>query len=243
MQDEVIRGDVWKGSDLVATYLKDVRGGIPFGAAQIEIALRMARAFTLAPRLILDLGCGDGIVGAATRHVWPDAELILLDFSAAMLESARARFADDAKTSLIEADFGDPEWIDRLLKRPDVVLSAYAIHHQEDDRKRALYREIFEVLSPGGCFIHIEHVAPATPAISALNDVLFIDTLEAHQRAIGSSLSRDEIATSFYNRPDKAANRLSPVWQQLDWLRDAGFVDVDCGFKVFELAVFGGRKA
>jgi ubiquinone/menaquinone biosynthesis C-methylase UbiE len=243
MQDEAIRGDVWKGSDLVATYLKDVRGGVPFGAAQIEIALRMASAFTPAPRVILDLGCGDGIVGAAARQLWPDAELILLDFSAAMLESARSRFAANAKTSLIEADFGDPEWVNRLPNQPDIVLSGYAIHHQEDDRKQALYREIFDVLSPGGCFINIEHVAPATPAISALNDDLFVNTLEAHQRAIGSSLSRDEIAASFYNRPDKAANRLSPVWQQLEWLREIGFVDVDCGFKVFELAVFGGRKA
>lgn len=242
MVNEPIRGDVWKGSDLVATYLKDVRGGIPFGAAQIEIALRMARAFTPSPKVILDLGCGDGIVGASARRLWPEAELILLDFSTAMLESARVRFATEAKTHLIEADFGNPEWTRTLPARPDVVLSAYAIHHQEDERKRELYREIFDLLTPGGCFVNIEHVAPATPVIAALNDELFVDTLEAHQRAQGSSLSRAEIADSFHHRPDKAANRLAPVWKQLDWLSEIGFDEVDCGFKVFELAVFGGRR-
>jgi len=32
------------------------------------------------------------------------------------------------------------------------------------------------------------------------------------------------------------------VESQLDWLRELGFADVDCFFKAFELAVFGGRK-
>ncbi len=55
-------------------------------------------------------------------------------------------------------------------------------------------------------------------------------------------VSRAEIADSFHHRPDKAANRLAPVWKQLDWLSEIGFDEVDCGFKVFELAVFGGRR-
>ena len=37
-------------------------------------------------------------------------------------------------------------------------------------------------------------------------------------------------------------NILAPVGDQCDWLREIGFEDVDCYFKIFELAVFGGRK-
>jgi len=29
---------------------------------------------------------------------------------------------------------------------------------------------------------------------------------------------------------------------QCEWLRDAGFIDVDCFFKAFELAIFGGKR-
>jgi hypothetical protein len=36
---------------------------------------------------------------------------------------------------------------------------------------------------------------------------------------------------------------LAPVDLQCAWLRLIGFQDVDCFFKVFELALFGGRKA
>ncbi len=241
--DAMKTADVWKGAGLVASYLSSVRGGIPFGADQIEIALRVASAWQPAPRRILDLGCGDGIVGAAARRLWPNAQITLLDFSPAMLQAARERFAGAPDVTLIEADFGQPQWLETsgIDASFDVILSAYAIHHQEDDRKHSLYADLFGLLTPGGVFINIEHVSSATPAIARINDALFVDTIEQHQRSIGSTDSRDEIARRYYFRPDKAANRLAPVEQQLAWLREIGFTDVDCYFKVMELAVFGGR--
>lgn len=239
-----MNADVWKGEGLVASYLTSVRGGIPFGADQIEIALRVAGAWQPAPSRILDLGCGDGIVGAATRHLWPDAELTLLDFSPSMLQAARERFSGGRPVRFVEADFGHPDWRSALPEGElfDIIVSAYAIHHQEDDRMQSLYAELFEMLSPGGVFINIEHVSSATPAIAAINDTLFVNTIERHQRSLGSTDSREEIARRYYFRPDKDANRLVPVELQLKWLRQIGFVDVDCFFKVLELAVFGGRK-
>jgi tRNA (cmo5U34)-methyltransferase len=50
------------------------------------------------------------------------------------------------------------------------------------------------------------------------------------------------VARLYYDRPDKDANILAPVEEQCAWLRDIGFTDVDCYLKVFELAVFGGRR-
>jgi len=46
----------------------------------------------------------------------------------------------------------------------------------------------------------------------------------------------------FSERPDKDENKIAPVEQQCGWLRDIGFNDVDCFFKLFEIAIFGGRK-
>jgi len=47
----------------------------------------------------------------------------------------------------------------------------------------------------------------------------------------------------FLERPDRAANILASVEDQCRWLRDIGFVEVDCFWKYFELAIFGGVRS
>jgi hypothetical protein len=71
-----------------------------------------------------------------------------------------------------------------------------------------------------------------------VHDDLFID----HLLRLHPDKSRTAVAQTYYDRPDKAANILAPVEVQCEWLREIGFDDVDCYLKIFELAVFGGRK-
>jgi hypothetical protein len=54
--------------------------------------------------------------------------------------------------------------------------------------------------------------------------------------------TKEQVTAEYLTREDKAANVLAPVDEQCQWLVDAGFDDVDCYFKYFELAVFGGRR-
>jgi tRNA (cmo5U34)-methyltransferase len=235
------RPEVWQGGALVRTYLQDIRAGIPYGVEQIEIALRVAASLQPSVTRILDLGCGDGIVGRAARQTWPEALLTLVDFSEPMLAAARRRFVDSNDVALIHADFGEPGWVERIRDRSpfDLVLSAYAIHHQPDHRKRALYGEIVDLLATGGVFINIEHVQSATPRISAIWDQLLVERLMQQHPDRDPAVVQREYA----KRPDRAANRLAPIEIQLEWLRELGLSDVDCYFKVLELAVFGGQKS
>jgi SAM-dependent methyltransferase len=122
------------------------------------------------------------------------------------------------------------------------VVSGYAIHHLPDPRKRQLCGEIFDLLKPGGLFVNTEHVESATAWIEGISDNLLVDSLYAHHSNHGSDKSREQVAEEFVNRPDKAANILAPVELQCEWLRECGFEDVDCYFKIFELAIFGGRR-
>ena len=55
-------------------------------------------------------------------------------------------------------------------------------------------------------------------------------------------VSRETTADDYTNRPDKHDNILAPVEEQCRWLRRLGFTDMDCFFKAFELAIFGGRR-
>lgn len=237
-------GDVWKGESLARTFLSGVRGGIPFAAEQIEVMLRVVEARKAPVDRFVDLGCGDGVLSSALLGRYPHAHATLVDFSPPMIDAARAKLGGhDPAPGFAVADLGDPRWMESLGESSfDAVVSGYAIHHLPDARKRALYAEIFSLLGRGGVFVNVEHVASSSPWIESISDDLMIDSLHAFHASGDAPKSREQVADEFVHRPDKAANILAPVEAQCAWLREIGFADVDCYFKAFELAVFGGRR-
>jgi tRNA (cmo5U34)-methyltransferase len=168
---------------------------------------------------VLDLGCGDGEVVGRVLEARPAAAAVAADFSPEMLGRVRDRFADEARVSVVEHDLDialPAEW-----GAFDVVVSAFAIHHVVDARKRTLYTEVHDRLNPGGVFLNLEHVASPT-----------VELHEAFLGALGTALADDD-----------PSNQLAPVDVQLAWLREIGFVQVDCHWKWRELALLAGLRA
>jgi len=235
---------VWKEASLSRTFLENVRGAIPLAAEQIDTMMRVIRTAVPDVRTVLDLGCGDGILGRSILASHPAARAVFIDFSDAMLDAAKKHVRAGSRAEFIRQDFSDRLWVGAVCRRApfDVVVSGFAIHHQTDERKLQIYAEIFDLLRPGGLFLNLEHVASATKRLEDIFEASFIDSLYAYHYRKDPAVSREKIAAEFYNRSDKKANILAPVEAQCQWLREIGYEDVDCYFKVFELALFGGRK-
>ena len=88
----------------------------------------------------------------------------------------------------------------------------------------------------------MEHVSSPSKLIEQLFDELFVDFLYAFHQSQDTNKSREEVVRQYHNRPDKKANLLTPVETQCNWLREIGFIHVDCFMKLFEIALFGGIK-
>ncbi|MFQ5682347.1 MAG: class I SAM-dependent methyltransferase [Candidatus Binatia bacterium] len=234
----------WRTEELSKTYLAEVRGAVPSADTQIEVMLKIISLWKPRLKTIMDLGCGDGILGQAILDKFPAVQVFFVDFSAPMLEAARTKVQRTRAVNFVKSDFSSPDWRNSFHKMEgfDLVVSGFSIHHQPDDRKREIYREIYELLNNGGIFLNLEHVASPTNKVEALFKDYFIDSLCSFHSKRDPHIKREAVAKEYYNRPDKEENILAPVDSQCEWLREIGFQDVDCFFKIFELALFGGRK-
>lgn len=168
-------------------------------------------------RRVLDLGTGDGRLLALVLLNNLGAKGVALDFSEPMLEQAKLRFKDNPKVTIIQHDFSQP--LPRLGMF-DAVVSSLAIHHLEDQRKKQLYTEIFPILNPEGVFCNLEHVSSPTAGL--------------HSRFIAAIGQTPET--------EDPSNKLLDVKTQLGWLREIGYVDVDCSWKWLEIALLSGFK-
>ncbi len=238
-------GEVWKSEELVRAYLDGIRGGIPLAKEQIDVMLRLVEARESLVQSFADLGCGNGILSLALLERYPNAAASLVDHSEPMIEAARSHLSGhEPNCRFVTADLSDSEWASPVADGApfDLVVSGYAIHHLADQRKRELYAEVFGLLRPGGLFLNTDHVKSATPWVESIFNDLLIDSLYDHHSRLGSGKTRDEVAKEYVYRPDRTANKLAPVEVQCGWLRQCGYEDVDCYFKMLELAIFGGRR-
>jgi tRNA (cmo5U34)-methyltransferase len=168
-------------------------------------------------RRVLDLGTGDGRLLALLLADRPETRGVGLDFSQLMLSVAHERFAGDERVELVHHDLAEPL---PPLGHFDAVVSSFAIHHLEHERKRSLCGEVFDLLEPGGVFANFEHVASATHRLHL-----------AFFAAIDEPIENED-----------PSDRLLDVETQLTWLREFGFEDVDCYWKWLEMALLVGVK-
>lgn len=163
-----------------------------------------------------DLGTGDGRLLALVRDSHPEAEAVGLDSSSPMLDRAKERFDGDSLVDLRRHDLRG-----RLTDpgRADVVVSGLAIHHLDDERKRELFEEIHAFLAPNGVFANLDLVSSASAHLH-----------ERFRREIGRT-------------EDDPTDQLAGLAEQVSWLREAGFTEVDCHFKWLELALVVAVKA
>lgn len=169
---------------------------------------------------ILDVGSGDGRMIKLIKENFQDKsdiEFTAMDISPTMLEALANNFRNDSSVKIVKHDLDKPL---PDLGYFDTVVSSFAIHHLRHKRKYELYEEIYESLNPMGVFCNLEHVA----SVSARHHMKFFELM-------GEPLSREE-------KSDKTLS----VERQLQMLRDIGFIEVDCLWKWYEIALLVGYK-
>lgn len=106
-------------------------------------------------RKILDLGCGTGM---ELERIWqrnPNVEVTGVDLCQNMLDKLLKKHSDKRLTTVCEDYFqydpGQDKW--------DAVISFESLHHFLPERKRELYRKVYNSLKRGGIFLSGDYIA------------------------------------------------------------------------------------
>jgi tRNA (cmo5U34)-methyltransferase len=144
--------EVWRPD----AYLDEIRAEIPQYDELQERAVEATRG--LEVRDALELGVGTGETAKRVLAAHPEARLVGIDGSEAMLAAARVALSGE-RAELTLARLEDPLPAGRF----DLVYSVLAVHHLRGDGKAALFARIAAALERGGRFVLADVIVPENP--------------------------------------------------------------------------------
>jgi len=226
---ENTRHDLQKQFNEVAqNYDKQRKKLIPCFEDFYKIATALAELENDSPK-VLDLGAGTGLFSSYILKKYPNAHLTLIDLSEGMLEIAKKRFHHHVDIKYIVSDYSKFEYQERY----DLVISSLSIHHLIDSEKMELYHKVYSIMNNNSIFINADQVLGNTKFL----DFLYKSDWEKYIEYSG--LDQNEITSA---RERTKLDKMTTLDQQLEWLNDAGFSDVDCMYKYYNFVVMYARK-
>jgi tRNA (cmo5U34)-methyltransferase len=199
------------------------------------------------PATVLDLACGEGLLAESILEKQSNVRVVGLDGSRQMRHRALARLSRFGERFLARAfDLADTSW--RQIDAPiHGVVSSLAIHHLDGPEKQSLFQDMAKIIAPGGVFIVADLVAPADKsgwqvAAEEWDEAVRERALELDGNLAGFEVfERMRWNTYRYFDPEDI-DKPSRLMDQLKWLEQAGFIDVDVFYLRAGHAIFGGRK-
>jgi len=228
------------------TFIDFGRYFVPEREQQVEAFVDLIPAHD-QPFAILELCCGEGLLASALLKRFPTCTVYGFDGSPAMLDHARrqlAQYGDRFRTQLF--DLADSSW--RMPKWPvHAVVSSLTIHHLDGTEKQQLFQDMARLLEPGGILLIADVIAPASRAGVELAAKAW--DAAVRKRALEIDGNLDAVAYfereqwNMYRYPTvDDIDKPSGLLDQLKWLEQAGFADVDVFWMQAGHALFGGRK-
>ena len=243
MPDATTTQTTWSISD-TELFVRYGQACVPRRPEQISTVCDLLGELPVAH--VLDLCCGEGLLSQEYLRRTPQGRVTLLDGSAEMLQAAESRLASFGdRFTQVQADIADRDW--RVAGRYGGVMTSLAVHHLDAGGKQRLYRDLHDLLPPGGVFVMADLVEPTGPvARRVAADAWERSVAEESRRLFGG----DEALTAFrqadwnyFRQPGPDSFDMpSSVAEHLTWLSAAGFAEVDLVWQYAGHAIFTARR-
>jgi tRNA (cmo5U34)-methyltransferase len=228
---------IWKSEEVVKSFAAQAEQRERERAEQLTLVARLLPFGREDSFTFLDLGAGTGAATRAVLAEYPSATAILADFSTQMMAEGENQLAPYAgRYRYVEFDMLSSDWPSDLPLPLDAIVSALCIHHLPDARKQTIFREIRRQLKPSGWYINYDPIRAPDATIEAnwerVND----------RYDLQGPFKRANRSVQEQARYENHVRYMIPLEPQLQWLREAGFVDIDVFWKRLDWVIYGGRN-
>ncbi|HEX3270178.1 MAG TPA: class I SAM-dependent methyltransferase [Ktedonobacterales bacterium] len=210
--------DEWENPEFAQHWDAVVSAANPSRAEQLDILAAVVERVYAPGTRILDLGLGSGLVELALFNCVPEAQVVGVEQSEAMIALARQRLAPYAdRCQIVRHDLASIETLALPEQTYSVAFSVQTLHHIPHEAQRAVYGFVARLLPPGGIFLHMERVA--------LDAEAFADVIPPAWEALESraEVKSGGTAEDFLARLRHKSEYAAMLEQHLAWLRAAGF--------------------
>jgi tRNA (cmo5U34)-methyltransferase len=169
---------------------------------------------------------------------FPAAHAVLADFSPQMMAQGVTELAPyEGRYTYVEFDLtSSGDWPAGIPVPVDAVISSLCVHHLNDERKQALFREIHDHLALGGWYLNYDPVMPPDPVV----EEAWLRAGERGDPAAGDKRAHRTAEEQF--RYENHVRYMIPLEPQIGYLRAAGFEGVDVYWKELDFVIYGGRR-
>lgn len=195
------------------------------------------------PSSFLDLGCGTGTFAEEIFNLFPTIRGTMVDASSYMLKLARQRFMGKrVEKFFINERFENIDW--SIIEKTDVIFSALAIHHLEDDEKWKLFQNIYNKTAEGGVFILFDLFKTENSSSNTLLE--YMACKDCQRRLIeDTGLQVAEFEIEKLIEKDRTVRQMegdkeSLYTLQMEKLKEVGFKNITT---IFQEARFAGTVA
>jgi tRNA (cmo5U34)-methyltransferase len=219
---------------------------VPHRRLQLQIMAALLSGLDEACQII-DLCCGEGVLAEILLDTIQGATVHGLDGSQEMLQRAAARLSRFGNRFVPQTmELSDRGW--RSTSMPvDAVVSSLAIHHLEASQKQALYSDLHRMLKKNGRIVIADVIDPVSQPAKALAADLWDEAVRERALEVdGNTEAYDFFKRAGWNifryLDPEDIDQPSPVYEQLGWLENAGFVEMDVHWMLAGHAIFSARK-
>jgi SAM-dependent methyltransferase len=193
----------------------------------------------------LDLACGPGAISQRLLSRFPKARSIAVDLDPVLLTMGQAVVGNmGGRLRWVEANLTTPEWVSKLGEpQIDAALSTTALHWLPPEYLTRVYRELGQLIRPGGVFLNGDNLkfGPHAPSFQKVAQTMKertrqdsferrgLEDWESWWKALQAEPALQELLAERERRFSwKTTGWQAPIFDlHVAALRDGGFREVD----------------